>query len=39
MKKTNDERKLNVLAEKKEGIAVPVADTAQVMPEDYSLFI
>lgn len=39
MKKVTDERKMNALAEKKEGIALPVADTAQVMPEDYSLFI
>ncbi len=30
---------MNALAKKKEGIAVPVADTTQVMPEDYALFL
>lgn len=39
MKKSPDERKMNALAKKKEGIALPVADITQKMPHDYSLFL
>jgi len=39
MSKVPDQRKMNALAKKKEGIAVPVADTTQVMPDDYALFL
>lgn len=39
MKKSPDERKMNALAKKKEGIALPIADITQNLPPDYSLFL
>lgn len=39
MKLSPDERKMNALAKKKEGIALPVADITQKLPDDYSLFL
>lgn len=39
MKKLPDEHKMNALAKKKEGIALPIVDTTQIMPDDYSLFL
>jgi len=39
MKLSPDERKMNALVKKKEGIAFPVADITQKQPDDYSLFL
>jgi predicted nuclease of restriction endonuclease-like (RecB) superfamily len=39
MKSSADERKMNALAKKKEGIALPVADITQQLPDDYALFL
>jgi len=39
MKKVKDERKTNALAKKKEGIALPIADITQILPDEYSLFL
>lgn len=39
MKKSTDERKMNALAKKKDGIALPIADISQSLPDDYSLFL
>lgn len=39
MTKSPDERKMNALAKKKEGISLPVAEITQKMPDDYSKFL
>jgi predicted nuclease of restriction endonuclease-like (RecB) superfamily len=39
MKKPSEERKLNSLAKRKEGIELPIADVTQKLPDDYSQFL
>lgn len=39
MKNSPDVRKMNALAKKKDGIALPIADVSQSLPDDYSLFL
>lgn len=39
MKNVPDQRKMNALSKKKEGIAIPLADVTQVMPDDYAFFL